>query len=197
MARIWAGLMAFVMFFVGLFVPTPPQRPVEPPYDPYAHPFSNVLVSIKANAVGGVYAFLIDLDDDGTQGMLVISYVQTSMANPVARARFFAMYNGELQTLASQQFEGFGSVTFITAHNRVASAWGAWEWGYSILGMENGQLAFTTLLHVTRDSYDNSVFPDNFDEIRERYGLGSFTGAGWWRTRPNHNAEILAMTIQP
>jgi len=180
-----------------------PEPPVEMP-----HPFAVALAQFMADVDDQAIAFLVDVDGNGIEGMVVINkqifYPQGTL---------FYLYNGVLHSYdVGVQGEGYSTGVTLEG-NRLVNLFGdgGAQWGYVLFGIESGQLITTlSISGGIVSSYENdsgewvnefdyrrngeSIPQDEFNEIRARYRLGNvrnrFTDGFVDETQ-----TILSMTI--
>ena len=200
---------------------TLPVVPIELPEN--AHPFAVALVYfldvipelpsfIEDTAVSRASAYLIDLDGNGTVGM--IAYKAVGNFDNFA---IFYLHNGELRTLGdinivweSWRLREFGESPFIT----LSGGEGAGR-HYNIFSLTAEGLTMTSSLWAAVGGYyyynDSPVTAEEFDNLLEQYNInddrwlilnrryhmvdGYFVCTDTLITRPDDTAAILAMTM--
>ena len=170
-----------------------------------AHPFAITLTEFKAQALPHTTrAFLVDVDGEGMQGMLVIGELYN-----MTRTEYhvYFLYEGQLRSGRAGTYPSVDANNRLIAHSR-----GNNNASYSFYSVFDHQLFVTRSLSGGFDDreghdlhffiewngegYDqHNITPQEFERMRTEFGLDHIREPGWWETHPNQYAEILAMTL--
>ena len=198
-------------------MPEPTPEVTEPQQQDSRHPFSIALEDFTANTEREVRAFLVDVDGNNTEGMLVVDLYGFPTGT------LFYLHNGVLrQEDVGPQDAGFMSSMTTNSRRLVNLMADGGQWSYTLFAIrDNGDLdaaltifaeAFIEvtdagqdgntqhvfymsddfLQNFSRDSWQSITF-EKYDELRARYGLDNVRGA-WWDME-DESAVILSMTM--
>jgi len=180
------------------------ETDLEPPIE-MPHPFAVALAQFMTDVDDQAIAFLVDVDGNGTDGMVVIN----SEGHPIGT--LFYLYDGTLQT----HDMGLQDVGFITSrtmvNDRLVNLMGdEGQWSYTLFGIESGTLVETVTLFGESDIYQDEsgewetepefyldeqlITEEEFNALRIMYGLDHI----WERFGNDTNDEssmILSMTV--
>jgi len=148
-----------------------------------SNPFAAILLEYFSESVenpypmftagGNTFSNLVDIDGNGTQGVLAIrSEVRhagyglvapginefVAIYRPVTVGRVFYLYNGEVFYTDIGMLEGFPYSVDITANGRIVKVTGdGGNWSYTLFGMESGRLVPTLTIYGELASSD--IYP--------------------------------------
>ena len=190
--------------------------------DDNAHPFAIILAELVDNIDGQVDAFLVDVDGNGTEGMVVVT---NEFSLPLGT--LFYLYNGNLHSAElGMQDSGFVTAT-VAENNRLVNLMGdGGGWSYTLFALQNGSLIveFTIRgmsnvaleeaeyefylnrepeLNLNRETLGVSITKEYFNQIHARYFLNDIYRH--WEMIEDENgqsrpvilntSDILLMTI--
>jgi len=208
----WNGLTRTV-----IIVSSAPTQPTDEPTDatdegPTPHPFAVALEYFNDNAEGETKAFLVDVDGNGTEGMLVVDLYG------FPTGVLFYIHIGALrQADLGPQDAGFVS-SMTTEGRRLINLMGdGGQWSYTLFSIkENGDLEVMLTIFAEGSSAtereENSyyVFHDpiedaprdtwipitsaEYNETITHFGLDNMRGA-WWEM-DDESATILALRTE-
>ena len=187
-----------------------------------AHPFAVILADMMNNvpyyvtdflvAIGGyseIDAFLVDIDGNGTLGMLIRTWERYHTGAILRRGTLFYLYNGNLQyTTIGSQVPGFAHTTILDNNRLVQVLGDGGQFGYQLYVIENGVLTtyvniFSQCVFLDVNSMDavctyyingEPVIQEEVYELRMRYGFDNIH----FRTEEEIQAKtlyILSMTM--
>ena len=184
-----------------------------------SHPLAIALQNFNTHAEGETRAFLVDVDGNNTEGMLVVDLYG------FPTGILFYLHNGILHQ-ADMGPQDAGFVSSMTIHGRrlVNLMADGGQWSYTLFDIrDNGDLnaAFTIFAEAFIEATDadqdgstqhvfymsddflqdfcrenwQSITFEEYDELRALYGLDSVRGA-WWDME-DESAMILSKTLAP
>jgi len=175
------------------------------------HPFAVALEYFNASTEGETRAFLVDVDGNGTEGMLVIDL------SGFPTGVLFYFHNGVLrQADVGPQDAGFVSSMTVEGRRLVNLMGDGGQWSYTLFVIrENGDLgAMLTIFaegtfedeqenlyymfngfiqDFPRDNW-HSITHEEYNELLAQYGLDNVRGA-WWEME-DESTMILALRTE-
>jgi|GEM_PF-2725459 len=182
------------------------------------HPFATALREFDTEHENGAFAFLVDIDGNGTQGMVAVNHRGNYPDFTFPMGTLFYLYNGELRSEdLGPQDAGFVSGR-TTNNNRLVNLLGdGGNWSYSLFELIDGELVVSLRLTgsiyrflETEDGdywdYELQYFYGGFRDFggipiteEEFYAIHSQNGldqiSTWFSEDLDESQLILAMTI--
>ena len=191
--------------------PEPPENEALPTAEDAKapHPFVAALERFIADANGEAVAFLVDVDGNGTEGMLAIYTLWNPPNSP--NGTLFYLHNGTLY-YKDVGMQGAGVVTAITAGNNraVGHMSDGGQRSFTLFGIENGRLAEILSIYLTSGYRDNyylyagpwlegfenrrPITQEEYNTISTEHGLDNLRSP-WWDLEDESSA-ILAMIVE-